>query len=145
MQTDRRPLREMSQRRRHEGLSQMDLHQIEVSLRLVLTLIVQAAAIPVLALRAAVLFVAIPLLQAVLSTFTVAYSVLDPVNPANKNRLIASYTEEQCCSLYRLIKDQLTDLFARLNLPGVIRAPNGLTCPGEHALLVYLYHLTRSF
>ena len=140
--TARRPIREMSQRRRHQGLSQMDQHNIEVSLRVVLNLIVQVAAIPFYQLRAALLFIALSLLDGILSMFTTVYQVFDPVNPANKDRLIASYTDEQCWHLFRLRKCQLTDLFARLNLPPVLRTPNGLVCPGEHALLVFLYHLT---
>ena len=64
-QTDRRPIRNMSQRRRHQGLSQVDLHQIKVSLMQVVGLTIQAAAIPVLALRAAVLLIALPLLQGI--------------------------------------------------------------------------------
>ena len=105
-------------------------------------LTIQAAAIPVLALRAAVLLIALPLLQGINQMFTAVYQALDPINPANKNRLIASYTEEECWYLFRLKKDQWTDLFGRLNLPQIIQTPNGLICPGKHALLVYLYHLT---
>ena len=116
-QIDRRPIRHMSQRRRHQGLSQIDLHQIEVSLRQVVGLTIQAAAIPELALRAAVLLIALPLLQGINQMFTAIYQALDPINPANKNRLIASYTEEECWYLFRLKKDQLRDFFRRLNLP----------------------------
>lgn len=57
---------------------------------------IQAATIPVLALRAAVLLIALPLLQGINQMFTAVYQALDPINPANKNRLIASYTEEEC-------------------------------------------------
>jgi hypothetical protein len=127
----------MSQRRRHQGLSQIDLHQIEVSLRQVVSLTIQAAAIPVLALRTAVLLIALPLLQGINQMFTTIYQALDPINPANKNRVIASYTEEECWYLFRLKKDQLRDLFRRLNLPQIIQTPSRLICPGEHALLVY--------
>lgn len=105
-QTDRRRIRNMSQRRRHQGLSQVDLHQIKVSLMQVARLTIQAAAIPVLALRAAVLLIALPLLQGINQMFTAVYQALDPINQANKNRLIASYTEEECWYLFRLKKDQ---------------------------------------
>ena len=138
----RRPIREMSQRRRHQGLSQIDLHQIEVSLRTVLSLLVQVATIPILALRVPFLVVAANLLRGIIGMFTLVYQVLDPIDPANRDRLIASYTDEECYYLFRLRKTQLTDLFARLNLPQIIRCENGIVCPGEHALLVYLYHLT---
>ena len=107
----------MSQRRRHQGLSQIDLHQIEVSLGQVVGLTIQSAAITVLALRAAVLLIALPLLQGINQMFTAIYQALDPINPANKNRLIASYTEEESWYLFRLKKDQLRDFFRRLNLP----------------------------
>lgn len=139
---DRRPIREMSQRRRHQGLSQIEIHEIEVSLRLVFNLMIHIAAIPILALRAPFIFIALNLLQGVNRMFTVAYQVLDPVNQANRDRLIASYSDEECWYLFRFRKAQLTDLFARLNLPQIIRCENKIVCPGEHALLVYMYHLT---
>jgi len=72
----RRPIREMSERRRHQGLSQMDLHQIEVSLRTVLSLLVQVATIPILALRVPCLVVAANLLR----------EVIDFSLPANRKR-----------------------------------------------------------
>ena len=78
----RRPIREMSsQRRRHpQGLSQMDLHQIEVSFRTVLRLLVQVATIPILACSACA---AISRCHCKLSCFeelsTLVYQVLDPI------------------------------------------------------------------
>jgi hypothetical protein len=142
MLLDRRSRREMSQRRRHQGLSQMDMHHIEAALRFLLTLLGRAMAIPIGILRTGILLLGLPLLQGILAMFSTVYTTLDPVNPTNKDRLINSYTEEQCYYLFRFTKVQLTDLVARLNLPASIKSENGSMCPGEHALLVYLYHLT---
>ena len=133
-QPPRRPVREMSQRRRHQGLSQLELHQIQVGLLQITKLITQAAVVPIGALRAFVLLIAKLLLQGVLAMTSGIYRALDPVNPVNKNRLIASYTDEQCWYLFRLRKDQLIDLFARLNLPANITCDNDIICPAEHAL-----------
>ena len=72
----RSPVREMSQRRRHQGLSQIDLHRIEVSLRSVLRLLVQVATISILALRVPCLVVAANLIR----------EVIDFSLPANRKR-----------------------------------------------------------
>jgi hypothetical protein len=116
----------------------MDMHHIEAALRFLLTLLGRAMAIPIGILRTGILLLGLPLLQGILAMFSTVYTTLDPVNPTNKDRLINSYTEEQCYYLFRFTKVQLTDLVARLNLPASIKS----MCPGEHALLVYLYHLT---
>ncbi len=94
MLLDRRSCREMSQRRRHQGLSQMDMHHIEVALRFLLTLLGRAMAIPIGILRTGILLLGLPLLQGILAMFSTVYTTLDPVNPANKDRLINLYTEE---------------------------------------------------
>jgi hypothetical protein len=120
----------------------MDMHHIEAALRFLLTLLGRAMAIPIGILRTGILLLGLPLLQGILAMFSTVYTTLDPVNPTNKDRLINSYTEEQCYYLFRFTKVQLTYLVARLNLPASIKSENGSMCPGEHALLVYLYHLT---
>lgn len=88
------------------------------------------------------LLVAALLLQGVLAMTSGIDRALDHVNPVNKNRLIASYTDEECWYLFRLRKDQLIDFFARLNLPANITCDNDIICPAEHACLLYMYHLS---
>jgi hypothetical protein len=70
------------------------------------------------------------------------YRNLDPVDDTNKNRMLQSFSEEECWDFFRFRKDQLSELIVLLSLPRYFTCANGLTCPGEHALLMYKYHLS---
>ena len=72
----------------------------------------------------------------------IQYKKLDPIDVRNKNRRIDTFSDEECWDYFRFRKYQLKDMTNLLNIPVFMIAEDGTTFPGEHALLVYLYHLS---
>ena len=66
---------------------------------------------------------------------------LDPVNPANKNRLLDSFTDEECWKHLRFRKTHIRLLMKLMKIPIVIVTSNGVTCPGEHAFALMLWRM----
>ena len=67
---------------------------------------------------------------------------LDPVDPDNKDRLIGSFTDEECYVFFRFRKNQMHRLHQALQLPNMIICDNGTSCSGKHALCFYLFMRT---
>jgi hypothetical protein len=63
---------------------------------------------------------------------------LRPINHGDKNRLIDSFSDEECWQFLRFRK---LDLHRLSNLPAIIQYPNGIVCPGEHAFCLLLYRI----
>lgn len=139
----RRAIRDTSQRRRHEGLSPLEIESFQEAMEMVGSLLQLAIMVPIGPLRniyTACSGLAVDLIE---TASHVAYRALDHVDPTNKNRLLSSFTEEECWDFFRFRKYQLAELVGLLRLPLYFTCPESRhTCPGEHALLLYLYHLS---
>ena len=138
----RRAIRETSQRRRHEGLSPLELHRLQEALQQVGQLLQLAMMMPIRRLRFIFITCATYVLALVQSAVNIIYRDLDTIDDNNKNRLIQSFSDEECWDNFRLRKDQLSEMIVLLHIPRSIVCKNGLACPGEHALLIYMYHIS---
>ena len=102
----RRTIRNTQYRRRHEGLSPFELHSIAEGLSLLLRLLQAAVLLPAGFIKNAAIVCATAILSAIQATAHVAYRQLDLVDARNKNRLISSFTEEECfCSTSGVLVD----------------------------------------
>ena len=138
----RRPIRDMSQRRRHEGLSPIELHSLQEALKFIVQLLQLTFLLPIGVAKVILFTCATALFNSVTSARQTIYHRLDIINPINRDRDIASFSEEECWDFFRFRRDQLSHLALLLQLPQWFICENGCTCPREHALCVYLYHLS---
>ena len=86
MAENRRPIREMSQRRRHDGLSPFDLQTIQDMLSFVLELFSVIATLPPHHVRNLFIGVSNIILDLSFQMGQYIRYQLDPINPDNKNR-----------------------------------------------------------
>ncbi len=70
------------------------------------------------------------------------WNLIDPVNPANKNRNIASFTENECYQKMRFRKEQVSQLYRLLNFPAFLTTDNNITVTGEYAFCLFLWRLS---
>ena len=120
---DGRNIGDMPPRRRHQGLCAMERLQIKEILAAAGALLV-ALKLAAPALRPVLLALVGAILAAVQSLRTVVLRLCPPVDPANKNMLVASFTEEECWRDLRFRKQDRRD-----RPGGVVKA---LCChPGE--------------
>ena len=63
------------------------------------------------------------------------------VDPTNKNRNIDTFTDEECYRDFRLTKEKLKKFLRLLRLPIKMTFNNGISCPGDHAFLIMIYRL----
>ena len=136
----RLPIRDMSYRRRHEGIAAQENYICKTLLR------ISIALLGLVAVLAAGGFIFLPLLVTSLAILLRALNMLYlpwqpvlPINVANKNCLIASIDDETCWHMYRFRKADLYDLLREMGMPNTFTCTNGITCPSEHALLILLY------
>lgn len=120
----------------------MERHQIKELLAAAGALLV-ALIFAAPALRPVLLALVGAILAAVQTLRTVVLHLCPPVDPANKNRLVASFTEEECWRDLRFRRPDLLRLNQLIGFPAVcVVDSNGITFPGEHALCVMLYRLS---
>lgn len=82
------------------------------------------------------------LFLAALTALTVVAETPTPINPANRDRLIDSFSDEECHHFLRFRGPALRRLIELLEYPNDnIVCPNGTTCPFESALCLTLYRL----
>jgi len=72
----------------------------------------------------------------------VLWNNLDPINPANKNRGINSWTDSECYQELRFRRADLRRLMDLLGFPEIIILDNRCTCSGEYAFCLMIYRLT---
>ena len=138
----RRLVRDTSQRRRHEGLSAFEVQSVREALAVIVQLLQAIVVLPFGVVKIILIALVTTLYNAVSNVLLVAYVPLDRVDATNKNRLIASFSESECFDYFRFHRDQLMELARLLELPPIFECHNGCHCPGEHALCVYLFHLS---
>ena len=78
------------------------------------------------------------LLMMILVVMCVERVRVQPINHRNKNRMICSFTDEDCWQYLRFRKPELYQLFELSGFPAVIKCSNGIVCPGEHAFCLML-------
>ena len=138
----RRPVRDMPQNRRHLGLTPCEIQE-ELDLWAAILLILQVAVIaPIGAVRVALLQLVTFLIQRAAAFRSTIWSPIDPVNPANKDRLLASWTDQQSWKNFRLRKPDVLKLYRLLAVPQTIKCDNGVSAPGQYAFSLMLYKLS---
>ena len=80
----RRPLRLNSMRRRHEGLSPLEINQIESGISLLTRLLQLTLALPFGIIKNMLFGMATDLFTSIEALREIAYSRLDPIDPTNK-------------------------------------------------------------
>jgi hypothetical protein len=136
---DRRTVREMSQRRRNEGLSPFEIHTILEGLSLLLRLLMIIIAMPPSIAKAIILAMTTTLFSIINRSTQFIRNHSDPIEPTNKARLVDSFSVEECWDFFRFRKHQLKQIVTLLGLPAHFLCNSGHAAPGEHALCVYLY------
>jgi hypothetical protein len=69
------------------------------------------------------------------------WNAVDPVDPRNNNRTIASFTEAECTRELRFKKIDLPVLYQLLSFPPYVFIDNGQMIPGEYAFCLFLYRI----
>lgn len=138
----RRPTRLMSMRRRQDGLNPMDIENIHAALDLIRQLLQIAFMVPFNVVRVGLVASAAYLYLLVRNSLIYWRAALDPIDPANKDRDIESFTEEECYANFRFTKAQMHYLVDRLGIRQEYRCDNGICFPGEYGLCLYLYTLS---
>lgn len=138
---DRRPIGKMPFRRRHQGMNPVELKDEAILLVSGVSLVVVALALipnPVANVFVALAAACFGLAE---SLRTMVYNILDPINPENRDRTIASFTEEDCWRVLRFRKPDLYHFMNLLHIPAMFELNNHSHCSGEYALCVMLWRL----
>ena len=123
--------------RRHLGMTILErMDELRIYGSIVLLLVV-AIARP--QLRQQLLILVAALLAFLAAYRTVFWPATLPVNQANKNRLIGSFTDDECYRNLRWRKEDLRELCTFLRFPLQVQLDNGCTFPGEHAFVLMMY------
>ena len=121
----------------------MDLHNIEDAFANVRGLLQAAVLNPFHLVRLVLVLSAAYLLALIRESMSYTHMPLDVIDDANKDRLIDSFTDEECYSNFRFTRQQMHYLVLNLRIEETYTCDNGNTFPGEHGLCLYLY--TRTF
>jgi hypothetical protein len=124
MLANRRPIREMPMRRRHLGLSPLDLQNMQDYLVMAFRIIQYAVTLPAGILRTFLFFIVTLLCASVTQMAQYVYQNLDTVDPRNKNRDINSFSEDECWAFFRFRKEQMHELCHKLGVPAFIICRN---------------------
>jgi hypothetical protein len=124
------------------GLNSLEVFQ-EQQLVIVVTVLIPILAILPRGIQFNLLLVTIVCLLACLQSMREAlWNNLDPVNPANRNREINSWSETECYQEFRFRRADLRRLKDLLGFPDVIILDNRCICSGEYALCLMIYRLS---
>ena len=140
---ERFPIRDMPYRRRYQGMFILEymyyLKCVEsITAMLTICLALAGAGIDVDAL----MLVIIPLIIYTIRQKIIPWVPVPPVDPANRDRLIDSFSDEDAYNCLRFRKTQLRTLFEEMGLPnGYLTCSNGTSCPWEHGMLMLLYRI----
>ena len=128
-------------RRRHEGITAAQLVEADTCIALGLSFLVYGLApfeedekLVFLTVGSALTWIGTDILSWVPSQ-------LDPINPANKDRGIESFSDECCYRELRFTKAQLLTLTLELNLPVTMTLDNRTEVFTEYAFCLLLYRL----
>ena len=134
--------RDMPYRRRQDGLSVGEIFDLSQLIKFT-GLIVRLGGNMYLGIITDLLnLFALMLLMMVLVVMCVERMRVQPINHRNKNRLISSFSDEDCWQYLRFRKPDLYRLFELSEFPALVRCSNGIVCPGEHAFCLMLYRIS---
>lgn len=97
----RERIRDTSQRRRHEGLSALDITSLQQTMNNIVPMLHLAIILPTGLLKSIVMLAIVHLFTIVRTMLFRDYQPVDPIDPTNKNRLIHSFSEEECWDYFR--------------------------------------------
>ena len=132
----------MPMRRRKDGLTQFAVHNIKASLLLVRQLLASAIILPLSFTQSILIVAAAFIFSLIMECLTYVKLPLDLINPLNKNRLIESFTDEECYRYFRFRKAQMYELINLLGIRDSYTTVNNLRFPGEYGFCMYVYFLT---
>ena len=132
----------MPYRRRYSGLSVGEMFEMKSIISFIREIQAVCIEIPFGLLRNAIVYVAFGLYIFVLARILVERDDSAPINHRNKNRLINSFTDEECWNHLRFRRAEFSELFVLCEFPAVVVCSNGTTCPGEHAFCLILYRIS---
>ena len=138
----RRTIRDMPYRRRHEGLTVGEIYVLKQILRFIPDLIEMSGNLPECPLKTFCQLLLYALFVILLAQLVVERHEVIPVNHENNNRLISSFTDEECWHFLRFRPPELRELFVRCEFPDTVTCDNGVVCPGEHAFCLLLYRIS---
>jgi nuclease HARBI1 len=138
----RETIRNMPYRRRQHGLAVGEIYELGLLITFANHLITLSNLVPAGMLQNIIILHALAVLLLCLTVMSVEREELRPINHGNKNRLIDSFSDEECWQFLRFRKLDLHRLYALSNLPAIIKCPNGIVCPGEHAFCLLLYRIS---
>lgn len=137
----REAIRNMPCHWRHNGLSAGEVYLLERLLSKVVDVIQLLDDIPNGILRDYCLIIVLTVLHATLLFMTVERRAIMPIDRANKNRLIDSFSDEECWQNLRFRKEDVRRLYAITQFPPIICCDNGTVCNGEYAFCLMLHRL----
>lgn len=129
----------MTYHRRHDGLSASEVHDMEQLPTFLNELIGRADNLRPGRAKDFFLLVVLLLFQGMLLIGSIERRNLVRVNRESKNRIIDSFTDEECWHNLRFRKCELLRSFLITNFPELIICQNGVTCPGQYAFCLMLY------
>lgn len=136
----RLPTGQMPFRRRHEGLTPMDIRREAQSWELIGHLFHFMMAMAPGAFQNLVVLTVAMMIVTTISIREYIMEAVDPVNPANKNRGIDSFSDDECWKHFRFKKADVRRLFELMDFPEVIES-HTTRSTGEAAFCLMLWRL----
>ena len=135
-----RNIRQMPYQHRSEGFCPLERMREQRLWKLIVASLTAIVGLPA-AVQLAILPAIVALIAAVKGARRRAWNAVDPVNPANRNRGIGSFTEAECWRDLRFRKADLPELMGLLQFPAIIELDNRTVVNGEYAFVLMLYRL----
>ena len=137
-----RNVRDMPYRRRHQGLTALERYNLSELISNAIQVLTVSLFIPVGFAWHAFIFIGVGMLAIARDTRLTAWNALDHVDETNRDRLIDSFTDNECWIHLRFRRVELHRLFALLNFPisGIVLV-NRSVVPSEAAFVLMLYKL----
>jgi len=136
----RLPTGQMPWRRRHEGFVPLEVYQNAKSWKFIENLMNIAIFLAPGVLKNNINLIIALTMANTISKRRYIVEPVDPVNQANRNRGIESFTEEECWKHLRFKKADLPKLMELLRFPAVIKS-HTTTTSGESAFCLMLWRL----
>jgi nuclease HARBI1 len=134
-------IRLMSYRRRHQGASTLEAFQYNRLLKLITLLVAVYNILPGGHTKDTIFYIFVLLVAPLTLLARAAWEPVQPIDAANKNRGIDSFSNEECWTYLRFRKSDIWRLFELCGFPNEILCSNGLRCSGQYAFCLMLYRL----
>lgn len=141
MNQQRRNVRNMPFRRRHDGLSVLERLAESKLWMTILTMLQICLMLPLGFLKVAFCQMCIALVAQAAQVRQLAWNPLDPISKEHADRGIDSFTDEDSYRHLRFRKPELQSLLHHLGFPDMILLDNGTSSSGEYAFCFMLYRL----